>query len=311
MEASDLVDFLLKEDDDSTLSVEYEVQRMPWQTTGGSNGYDRSKRKTVGAKRCSDLSQAEMDELLRDLEQLIIRPRRDRDVEITVRDSGSEEEVSKGRHKDQKEAKNGRKKNKRQPSSKKNDNNLDVTQTGTVPERRKTDEGKNKTLYKRDQGTVSIHDNNLKTSKPRKSRRKVLEFDTRNEEADPTEIEAVIREQQIESPKHQSNKVSQTKDKPDKSLRNGGKEHNNFSEEVSPTIEKDVETTKAAKSILAKKKRSKRNKNKEEKTETKAKEKSDLEPDKSNVNTASKSKKKHRAKPQSKTSDPNHLEGGS
>lgn len=211
MDASDLVDFLLK-DDDTPLTVCYEVPQLPWQTTEPVKR-DHSGGRSLRRKQCSDLSLAEMAELLEDLEQLITRPRKELDVEITVKDHNWGKEQGWPANNGQAVKKSGkgkkvRSKSKKHGSHSHDDPNIDVEH------RLRQMEEKTKT---------SDSDRSKKKSKKYRNEAKISEFDPCGEEADPVEIRAIIKAQHI-AKKDRDHNVFQTRDLPNNHLKENGKD---------------------------------------------------------------------------------------
>lgn len=197
MNASDLVDFLL-EDDDIPLAVRYEVPQLPWETID-SAGLERSGGRRVKGKKCSSLTLEEMDELLQDLEQLITRPSKDQNVEISVensdwgrdspRDSSNENRAKKDRGKQKKiRSKKDRAQMDEEPHMSPNQ----------LKKKRQSNKATNEDPAK-EKKTIGDSDRSKKIPKKQKNSRKIPDFDPRGEEADPSEIKSIIRAQQIKT----------------------------------------------------------------------------------------------------------------
>lgn len=211
MDASDLVDFLLK-DDDTPLTVCYEMPQLPWQTTEPVKR-DHSRGTIVRRKQCLDLSLAEMAELLEDLEQLITRPRKQQDVEITVKDHNWGKEQGWPANNEQAAKKSGKEK-KARSKSKKHRSHLHDDPNIDVEHRLRQLEEKTKT---------SDSDRSKKKSKKYRNEAKISEFDPCGEEADPAEIRAIIKAQHI-AKKDRDHNVSQIRDLQNSHHKENGKD---------------------------------------------------------------------------------------
>lgn len=211
MDASDLVDFLLK-DDETPLTVCYEMPQLPWQTKEAVKR-DHSRGRCVRRKQCSDFSLAEMAELLEDLEQLITRPRQEQDVLITVKGHNWGGEQGWPANNEQAVKKSGKGKKARY-KSKKHRSHLHDDPNIEVEHRLRQQEEKTKT---------SDSDRSKKKSKKYRNEAKMSEFDPCGEEADPVEIRAIIKAQHI-TKKDKDHNVSQIRDLQNSHHKENGKD---------------------------------------------------------------------------------------
>lgn len=200
MNADDLVDFLLQ-DEDVIVSVRYEEPDLPTQTSGAAQGHKKVSKRNQGVTKPLF---SEVDDILKDLEQLIVRPNSFGGLTTIEGDEWGEPEHIKQRH--------------HKPGSKKTDRK----KTTEGSEVRGDFEGNTKTKSSND--STKTQDVALKPKKQRKKKPKKEHNDHENE------------------PPHATKNAGPSAEKPRRNKHQNGtphKEHGAEDKHLPPNAEKE------------------------------------------------------------------------